>query len=251
MARANICVGIDQKSFVLGTRESWHKLTVLSNGHLACQIIPNAGQNNRIEYAMYSLTTENIAKLHKQIGHCKTEKMIGLLKTAGHDERSLRKCVEKVTDSCEVCIRYGRVKCKPKVSAPMSSDFNQTVCIDLHQLSKATAPSWYIHVIDSFTRFSVRRIMYDKKLESIIRFLLEYWNFLFGVPEQLLTDYGGEFVNNSRQSFCDMFGILHIITAAESPFSNGICERHNGIITEKFKKSSDDSSDIDSQIVFQ
>ena len=132
MARAKMCVDFDQKSFVLGTRENWHKLTVLSTGHLAYQIIPNAVPNNRIEYAMSSLTTENIAKLHKQFGHCKTEKMIGLLKTAGHDERSLRKCVEIVTDSSEVCIRYGRVKCKPKVSVPMSSDFNRTVCVDLH-----------------------------------------------------------------------------------------------------------------------
>ena len=48
-----------------------------------------------------------------------------------------------------------------------------------------------------------------------------------------------------------MFGILHITTAAESPFSNGICERHNVIITEMFKKLSEGSSDIDSQIVLQ
>ena len=56
-----------------------------------------------------------------------------------------------------------------------------------------------------------------------------------------MTDNGREFNN---QSFRDMAQNLNIVvrtTAAESPWSNGLNERHNGILGEMVKKTLEDT----------
>ena len=59
---------------------------------------------------------------------------------------------------------------------------------------------------------------------------------MFGPPEKLLCDNGGEFISYTFESMCESFDIKQLTTAAESPFSNGVCERHNGLIGEMTEK---------------
>ena len=57
------------------------------------------------------------------------------------------------------------------------------------------------------------------------------WVNTFGVPDKILTDHGGEFNNN--EELCDMSENLNtevLATAAESPWSKGICKRHNAVL---------------------
>ena len=41
-----------------------------------------------------------------------------------------------------------------------------------------------------------------------------------------MSDNGGEFANNEFKDVCEALNIYVKVTAAESPFSNGIVERH-------------------------
>ena len=66
------------------------------------------------------------------------------------------------------------------------------------------------------------------------------WISVFGAPRKILSDNGGEFQGSKWESICETFNIHHKTTAAESPFSNGICERHNLLIAEMTEKIMED-----------
>ena len=70
----------------------------------------------------------------------------------------------------------------------------------------------------------------NKKPESVVSALFSKWISTFGAPRKFLSDNGGEFNNELMRCLGDHFGVNLMCTAAESPWSNGICERLNCII---------------------
>ena len=105
--------------------------------------------------------------------------------------------------------------------------------MDLHQLKRSV---YYIHFIDLFSRYSRAAIIYDKTPRTIIASFISEWICDFGVPQSTLTDFGCEFDNLHFRSMAENDGIRMKTTAAESPWSNGVCERHNVVLTDLFLK---------------
>ena len=63
----------------------------------------------------------------------------------------------------------------------------------------------------------------------------------FGAPKKIFSDNGGEFNNDEMRALGEAFNIKIITTAAESPWSNGICERLNGVLGDLVMKVLDDA----------
>ena len=63
---------------------------------------------------------------------------------------------------------------------------------------------------------------------------MEIWGSVYGMPQKVLTDNGGEFDNDKFRSMCENYDVEIIATPGESPWSNGICEGHNSVLTETF-----------------
>ena len=57
-----------------------------------------------------------------------------------------------------------------------------------------------------------------------------------------MSDNGGEFSNATYSEMCNAFNIEEGKTAAESPWSNGMVERHNQIIKESVRKTLEDTN---------
>ena len=57
----------------------------------------------------------------------------------------------------------------------------------------------------------------------------------------MFSDNGGEFNNAVLQEMNEKLGIETRTTAGESPFSNGIVERHNKILHETMQKTLEDT----------
>ena len=93
------------------------------------------------------------------------------------------------------------------------------IAMDLYQLGPNL---WYLHLIDEFSRFSNAVIIKSKSADIIIKMFLKYWISLFGSPNTVLGDNGGEFVSKEFIDFCENFNMKVKITAAEAPWSNGI-----------------------------
>ena len=56
----------------------------------------------------------------------------------------------------------------------------------------------------------------------------------------VFNDNGGEFESSEFKDMCENFNIKIVTTPAEAPWSNGICERHNHILTETLLKIKED-----------
>ena len=164
--------------------------------------------------------------------------MLNLIKNAGLDTKNISKIVEEITKQRNICKLYKKPLPRPAVSIPKSLSFNEIVAMDLHQLSDNL---WYLHFIDEFPRFSNGVVIKSKQSNVIIQNFLKHWISIFGTPISVFSDNGGEFVSKDFIDFCENFNIKIKTTAAESPWSNGICERHNASITETLLKVKEDS----------
>ena len=90
-------------------------------------------------------------KIHKQFGHASAEKLKRLFKNAGKLNSEITSLIDVRVKKCKTCKVYKKPNPIPIVGLSRAADFNQTVAMDLHQLS---VNLWYFHMIDEFTRFS-------------------------------------------------------------------------------------------------
>jgi len=81
----------------------------------------------------------------------------------------------------------------------------------------------WLLVIDAFSKWPEIHSM-ESTAEATIKHLREIFA-THGLPRQIVTDNGPQFVASSFQKFCESRGILHIKTAPYSPRSNGEAER--------------------------
>ena len=93
---------------------------------------------------------------------------------------------------------------------------------------------------DHATRYSVSFVVTSIKKELIVKNIFQYWIGIFGHPNKILVDNGGEFDNTEFQTLCDNFNIRICTTVAESPWSNSLIERHNAILGLTVTKSMED-----------
>ena len=65
---------------------------------------------------------------------------------------------------------------------------------------------------------------------------MEHWVEIFGTPNLFLSDNGGEFNNELFKEMGEQLNINIKATAAESPWSNSIVEKQNGVIGNMMEK---------------
>ena len=168
-------------------------------------------------------------KLHAQFGHPPKEKLLLLIKRAGmgSDTRLLDE-IEKVYENCDVCKVFKQPSPRPCVGLPHAMGFNETVAMDL----KFFKGHIILHMIDHLTRFSAGYICKSKAPKEILRGVFQCWIAIFGSPQKFLTDNGGEFGNKEFLEMAEQMNVRVLTTAAMSPWSNGLVERHNATLSE-------------------
>ncbi|XP_077974967.1 uncharacterized protein LOC144430759 [Styela clava] len=217
------------------------KLHLSTNGHYAVDILPKmkaeVGCRNEILASESTGHKEfgkaEITKLHKQFGHASQDKLKKLIQNAGKWNADLSSLIEETVSDCEICKVYKKPSPRPVVGLSWANDFNQTVAVDLHQLG---SDMWYLHMIDHFTRYSRAAIVRNKFSSTIVKKFMQNWIGIFGSPARILSDNGGEFDSEVFKDMCGNFNITFTTTAAYSPWSNGLCERHNRTLTETLMK---------------
>ena len=180
---------------------------------------------------------EKALKLHRQFSHAPAYKLKTLLKNAGFEKKEYFSALDEVCEKCEICIRYRKPKPRPVVGLPRGQTFNDTVAMDLKSVNNEVL---LLHMIDTITRFSSAKVIPNKKKETIVEAICSNWIALFGTPKRFMADNGGEFVNHEYTEMCEQFNIEIQNSAAESPFSNGMVERHHRVLTEMLVKTKED-----------
>ena len=93
-------------------------------------------------------------------------------------------------------------------------------------------------MVDEFTRYSNAAIIKSKSV--VPQAFLRYWISLFGPPKKIFTDNGGEFIGDTIYDLCAAFNIKQDSTPGYFPWSNGLCERQNQVLTEMVVKVKDE-----------
>ena len=229
------------------------KLSTTDSGHYAIslEITEDGTWMNKREIPNFALKTDidsdltdtELVKLHKQFAHCSSSKLVSLLNNAGIKGSNYSAKLEQIQAGCEICARNGRSRPRPNVGLPLATKFNEVLAMDLHQVD-FKENIWFLHMIDEYSRFSVATIIYNKKAETIFQLVVSLWFYRFGPPDKIHVDNGGEFNNDLLRSLCEQFGVRLLPSPAYSPWSNGTCERHNGIITEMLAKLVDEQPSV-------
>ena len=98
-----------------------------------------------------------------------------------------------------------------------------------------------LHLVDHATRLSVSSLVPSKKPDVIIESILKNWISVFGSADQFLSDNGGEFANEKFMEMCESLNINFKTTSVESPWSNGLIERHSLTLSEILDKVLEES----------
>ena len=184
-----------------------------------------------------------VHKMHKALGHPGRAAFEATIKAANVKIENLDFILNKLYESCLTCLKHHKAHVKPKVGLSLATDFNQTLCLDLKIWPKKNAIIFYI--IDAYTRFSQAHLIPDKKAESILQALLDGWILnLYGAPNNILVDNGGEFYNSKFKDMCNNLNIRMYASAAESPFQNGLCERNHAITDKIMEKMMDENPSL-------
>ena len=177
------------------------------------------------------------SKLHRQFAHPTPKRLINLIQKSGLKNRNLEKEINKVSTHCITCVKFKKPSPRPIVCMPMASEFNETVAMDL----KVWGKHYFLVMVDLATRFCTASVINNKVPATIIKNLFISWITIFGAPKKILSDNGREFNNAEMRALGEAFNINVINTAAESPWSNGICERLNGVLGDLVSKVLDDA----------
>jgi len=223
------------------------RLHCTTSGHYCVPV--NVFQVNAENITLKVVELENLGKkekrakaikLHRQFGHASESKLLKLIKESHVEDKQFNACVKEVCESCDICRKFKAPPLKPTVSLPIATRFNQVVCLDLKEYVKNKV--WIMHMIDAATRYTAARLITTKKKEVIATKLFEMWISYFGKPKTLMSDNGGEFANSLYTEVSQKLGINMVMPPAESPFSNGIVERHNKILFETMMKTKEDAA---------
>ena len=119
----------------------------------------------------------------------------------------------------------------------MATKFNEVIAMDL----KVWDRYYFLVIVDLATRYCAATVLTNKLASSVISGLFISWISTFGGPKMILTDNGREFNNVELRELGEAFNIKIMTTAAESPWSNGACERLNDVLGSHVSKIIDDT----------
>ena len=176
-------------------------------------------------------------KLHKQFGHPSSQRLIQMIRNSGVKDSKLENKICQISENCETCIKFKKAPPRPVVSIPMANTFNEAISMDLKKFGNV----YFLVIVDLFTKYCASAVIHDKKPSTIIENIFRSWISIFGPPKKILSDNGGEFSNDSMREFGETFNIKILNTAAESPWSNGTCERLNAVLGSTVNKIIDET----------
>lgn len=126
---------------------------------------------------------------------------------------------------------------KPELqSIPIGSSFHR-VEVDVMQLPLSYEGNQYAIVfMDYLSKWPEVFATPDQKTETIAKLLVEQVVARHGVPEQLLSDRGANFLSDLMQEVCSLLGIRKINTSEYHPQTDGLIEMFNRTLTNILSK---------------
>ena len=108
---------------------------------------------------------QGVRKVHELNRHKRMENMISAYRNAGWMSLILVETVNHVVNDCKVCQKYEKSMARLRVTLPKATSFNKVVTLDLQEFGSKDI----LWMVDSFTRFIQRKLITNKRVDTIIR----------------------------------------------------------------------------------
>lgn len=151
---------------------------------------------------------------------------------------NMKKDCKEWCRSCEACQRnkISRHIKSPLQNYPLPTERFSVVHIDLiGPLPFSNNFSYALTCIDRFTRWPEVIPIQDIKAETIAIAFYSGWISRFGIPKEVKTDRGKQFVSELFSQMMKLFGIKLNHTTAYHPQANGIIERFHRTLKQSLK----------------
>ena len=152
----------------------------------------------------------------------------------------MRNDVYKFCRSCLECAsrKSGRRCFKPPLQPiPVGGPFHR-VAVDILQLPLTTNGNKYVAVfMDYLTKWPEAFAIPDQKAETIAKLFVEQIVCRHGIPEELLSDRGANFLSTLIQEICKLLGVSKINTSGYHPQTDGLVEKFNSTLINMIAKS--------------
>ncbi len=156
--------------------------------------------------------------------------------------RGMKNDVTAFCRACLVCAsrKGGRKTFRPPLTPiPVGRPFHR-VAVDILQLPLTTQGNCYVAVfMDYLTKWPEAFAILDQKAETIAKLFVESIVCRHGIPEELLSDRGPNFLSELIQEVCKLLGVKKINTSGYHPQTDGLVEKFNSTLINMIAKSCD------------
>ena len=188
-----------------------------------------------------SLTTNILQELHnsKTAGHLGVTKTLGRIKQRYYWHR----CSQDVKDWCRKCdLCAARKKPQKTPRGPMKK-YNvgaplERIALDiLGPLPETNNSNKYILIVaDYYTKWTEGYAIPNQEAETVARKVVDEFVARLGVPRQMHSDQGRNFVSAVFTEMCALLGIEKTRTTPLHPQSDGMVERYNRTLESMLAK---------------
>ncbi|KAJ8050336.1 hypothetical protein HOLleu_03495 [Holothuria leucospilota] len=149
--------------------------------------------------------------------------------------------ITRYCQSCDVCQRMcpkGRVSKVPLGSTPLIEEPFQRIAVDLVgpiKPSSARGHRYILVIVDYAARYPDAIPLKTIGTETVTEGLLDVFSRV-GIPKEILTDQGTQFVSNLMKEVSRLLSIRRLVTTPYHDMCNGLVEKFNGTIKAMLKK---------------
>ena len=153
----------------------------------------------------------------------------------------LRQDIIRFCHSCDVCqrtVKRGSVKKVPLGSMPLIDTPFKRVAVDI--VGPIAPPSeaghrYILTLVDYATRYPEAFPLKKITTEAVAEALLDIYSRV-GIPEEVLTDQGTQFMSKCMQEVSRLLSIKGLTSTPYHPICNGLVERWNGTLKSMLKR---------------
>ena len=125
-----------------------------------------------------------------------------------------------------------KTKSKQEQLAPTETYFNEMILIDtkgpIHPTSEGN--NYILVIVDAFSHYVTIMCALKNNAHFAFTALFEHWFMKFGLPEEIRSDNGLEYINTELTHLCNYFEIKFNPSTTYAPWTNGLVEGTNRII---------------------
>ena len=182
---------------------------------------------------------KDIKKLHREMWHAKTDSLKRwIIRKSWSDEKKLevKKLIMKVISNCKACSEFKQPHTRPRDFGLRAEYPNEIMVADQAFLKDEQSEEKYrfLHFMDVATRWSMVTVITGRGGNirgKDVEKSLHLWEQIWGPPPQILfSDRGGEFINQRVFEYCRYRNVIQRNSPVRTPASNGLIERHNGVL---------------------